>query len=86
MKNHMTSNGFWKWRKVLKEVYCVTENISLSVWLLPKASSLKKNKKRERGSLPGSSYTNYYLIILVVKATLSAHMTVDAAQHYGVFC
>lgn len=86
MKSHMTSNGFWKWKKVLKELYCVTKNISLSVWLPAEASSLKKKtKRRERGSLPGSSYTNYYLFILVVKATLSAHMIVDAAQRYGVF-
>lgn len=52
MKNHMTSNGFWKWKKVLKEVYCVTKNISLSVWLPAKASSLKKKKqKKGKGQL-----------------------------------
>lgn len=50
MKSHMTSNGFWKWKKVLKEVYCVTKNISLSVWLPAEASSLKKKPKEGKGA------------------------------------
>lgn len=78
MKSHMTSNDFWKWKKVWKEVYCVTKNISLSVWLPAEASSLKKKTKKGKGAAYLGPVT-VITIYSVVKATLSAHMIVDAA-------